>query len=256
MTGTSYGLLILPLLSGFIFIKTSQYYSFKIYRYSNQELFLLSGVWGTLLFIPAYLLYLYILEGFPSIIERWDDFINISYSLPVFSTLFIGYLFGKYTNFLTTKEERIGQLIYEDNDAIEILLMKALKEAKLVSVTLRSDKVYVGFVSNNFVSPNFDTKSFKLIPYLSGYRDNNKELIFTNYYEEITAKVEDEIKGQLDGFESSDFEIGIVFSEVISVNIFHPSVYDLFHANEKTDDDIPNLLDLISDGISYLRTFT
>lgn len=67
---------------------------------------------------------------------------------------------------------------------MENLIFQSIKEKKLVSVSLKSRKVYVGYIT----APRFEhseKESISIIPYISGYRDKEtlEFISTTNYYE-------------------------------------------------------------------------
>lgn len=57
-------------------------------------------------------------------------------------------------------------------DGIEALLVQAIDEGKLIFVTLKSRKVYIGYVAAPRIEDH-DTQHLAIIPYISGYRDKD-----------------------------------------------------------------------------------
>jgi hypothetical protein len=135
--------------------------------------------------------------------------------------------------FLSIHLPEIKEIIKEDNDGIELILLKALEEAKLVSITLKSGKVYVGFISQNFFNPWSEVKSIKVIPVYSGYRDKEDyHIVFTTSYDTVIRYTVESDEIELD---IEDFQTGIPISEIVTVNIFDPRVYEQFTPPAETD---------------------
>lgn len=113
------------------------------------------------------------------------------------------------------------------NDYLEVLLERALRETKQLSVSTKLGKVYVGFVTNNF-DPAYERKFIRILPMSSGYRDGStQELVLTTDY----AKVYQQIIQQDNAFllrGVEDFEIVVPVAEIASANLFDPEAYERF----------------------------
>jgi hypothetical protein len=141
---------------------------------------------------------------------------------------------------ITPREEAAARAIREANDLLEMLLARAAHETKLVSVTLKSRKIYIGLVTRTH-DPMYDRKYIQLLPLKSGYRDSSTmELRLTVDYAVVYAKIiQQELTVVAGGI--GDFEIVIPVSEIESVNLFNPQAYTLFNpsAGHQTDADSP-----------------
>jgi len=218
---------LIPLLGGYICVKKSRLFKFKTIRYNTQELLLSSAVAGFAGLIASYVLSLLIYHLYPEIYIWWHDVVDFSYSGTTFLSFTGLLLFTYIPNIWIDENNQIKKIINEDNDAIELILLKALEEGKLVSITLKNKKVYVGFISRNFFNPNSDLKSVKIIPVFSGYRRNEDHRItFTTPYDPVIQYVVESNDNDLD---INDFQIGIPTSELNSVNIFDFRVYEMFN---------------------------
>jgi hypothetical protein len=217
---------LLPLLGGYIFIKKSTWYRFYSIRYNAQEILLSSAVAGLIGVTVAFIITTTGVAVFPDIYEWWKRYIYFDFlgtAILAFTTL-VGA--GTIPNRWINEEGKIKEIIREDNDGIEQILLKALEEAKLVSITLKSGKVYVGFISHNFFNPWSELRSVKIIPVQSGFRDKDDHHIeFTTYYEEVIKYTE---KSQDIDMDIEDFQMGIPMQEIVTINIFDPRVYEKF----------------------------
>lgn len=217
---------LLPLLGGYIFIKKSTWFRFRSIRYNAQELILSSATAGLFGVTFAFLLTTLISSQFPYLDSRWNNYVEFNFlgtALCAFITLIMaGYLPNRWIE----EEEQIKKIIREDNDGIELILLSALEDAKLVSITLKSRKVYIGFVSQNFFNPWAGVKSITVIPVYSGYRDpGDFHIEFTTSYD---AVIRYSVENDDIDLDISDFQTGIPITEIVSVNIFDPRVYEKF----------------------------
>jgi hypothetical protein len=111
---------------------------------------------------------------------------------------------------------------------VEMLLVRAQRETKLVSITLKNRKAYVGFVTRT-MDPMFDRKYIQLLPFKSGYRDTTTlSLTLAVDYTAVYAKL---IRKELPIITAGiqDFEIVIPVTEIQSANLFEPHAYNLFN---------------------------
>lgn len=227
---------LLPLLGGYIFIKKSTWFRYRSIRYNAQELILSSAVAGLIGVTIAFLITTLVSNQFPNSYDWWNQYVEFNFlgtALCAFVTLVAaGYLPNRWID----EEEQIKKIIREDNDGIELILLRALEDAKLVSITLKSRKVYIGFVSQNFFNPWAGVKSITVIPVYSGYRHpDDFHIEFTTSYDAVIKYTVESDDINLD---INDFQTGIPISEIVTVNIFDPQVYERFaRPDENTSKD-------------------
>jgi hypothetical protein len=217
---------LLPLLGGYIFIKKSTWFRFISIRYNAQELILSSAVAGLIGVTTAFLITNAISIQFPDFYTWWQNHIHFNFLGTALLAFLLLVSAGFMPNRWIDEEEHIKKIIQEDNDGIELILLKALEEAKLVSITLKSRKIYIGFVSKNFFNPWTGVKSINIIPVYSGYRDEQDfHIEFTTSYDTVIKFTVESTDIELD---IDDFQMGIPISEIVTVNIFDPRVYEKF----------------------------
>jgi len=225
---------LLPLLGGYIFIKKSTWFRYRSIRYNAQELVLSSAVAGLIGVSIAFLIATIISLQLPDFYSWWKSTIHFDFlgtALLAFLILVVG---GVFPNKWIDEEARIKEIIKEDNDGIELILLRALEDAKLVSITLKSRKVYIGFISQNFFNPWTGVKSIKVIPVYSGFRDENDfHIEFTTTYDPVIKYTVESDDIDLD---INDFQMGVPISEIVTINIFDPRVYEKFAKPEEVAD--------------------
>ena len=217
---------LLPLLGGYLFVKKSIWFRYRTIRYNAQELLLSSAVAGLIGVTVAFFITTIISALFPEIHEWWKGLIYFEYSGTAILAFLLLLSIAHLPNKVINEEQQIKNIIKEDNDGIELILLKALEEAKLVSITLQTRKVYIGFVSHHFFNPWKGVKSIRIIPVYSGYRDEQDfHIEFTTSYEHVIRYTDesDEIE-----FKAEDFQMGISLNEIVTVNFFDSRVYEQF----------------------------
>ncbi|MGH9799726.1 MAG: hypothetical protein ACRD82_05125 [Blastocatellia bacterium] len=258
-------LLLLPLLGGFIFV--SLWYPTKYYtlRADGYRLIFLSSIGGAIFLfisciISTFATLIFNLFGLLGAAQKIDTFWHQVVPYENTGRAALAFLIGAVLwyplNRLKVCQEDLAveRMINHKRDALEALLRYAMGKGRMVLVSVKNGKVYVGFVTSNF-NPAYELNSMSLFPALSGYRaEENKEVRFTRDYtavyqeirDELLAKfreaftqmqsenpdmTDDELEGlarrQMEAADQLDnFEIAIPISEVQSVNIFDVDVYE------------------------------
>lgn len=118
-------------------------------------------------------------------------------------------------------------------DGIEALLVQAIDEGKLIFVTLKSRKVYIGYVAAPRME-HHDTQHLAIIPYISGYRDKDTLRYHEQhrYYELYLSK---NITADSTPLNLSHFRHVVPMEQIEAVSIFDTETYksfDVFSAPE------------------------
>lgn len=111
-------------------------------------------------------------------------------------------------------------------DGIESLLVQAIDEDKLIFVTLKSRKVYIGYVAAPRLEHQ-ETQHLALIPYISGYRDKDtlRYCEQHKYYELYLSK---NITPDSEPLNLKHFRHIIPMDQVEAVSIFYTGIYNSF----------------------------
>jgi hypothetical protein len=195
-----YNLLLLPLLGGFIFIRQWNVTRYYAERSENQRLLLYSAVAGVALLGSALVLSSLAQQSLPGLAAWWHNHVEFAYSGPAALSFLLGAFLWIPLNWLSSRQSQIARIVEQDGDRIELLLMKAMRQEKMISLTLKSGKTYFGRVSAS-LNPALKIKSMSVFPYRSGYRDERHNLRFTTEYWKIYTKILDDLdklKHQLD----------------------------------------------------------
>jgi hypothetical protein len=223
-----YNVLLLPLLGGYFFLTWSNRTKFSVKRHSGHALIFHSALAGICLLIVSYLLVGTVSWQRPDWAIWWDSLVPFPYLGTSLTALLLGIALPSVLNRLGSSEAAAIKAIEQSNDYLEMLLVRAQRETKLVSITLKNRKAYVGFVTRT-MDPMFDRKYIQLLPFKSGYRDTTTlSLTLAVDYTAVYAKL---IRKELPIITAGiqDFEIVIPVTEIQSANLFEPHAYNLFN---------------------------
>ena len=223
-----FNLLLLPLLGGYIFISHWNHTRFDARRYSGERLVFHSALAGVVFLVLGLGLGLALAAWMPGLAEWWLRFVPFEYSGTSLLAFLLGVVGWMPLNGLVNKAEVEAQKAVEQwGDFLELLINRSIRETKQVSLTLRSGKVYIGFVMSG-IDPAFDRRYLKLLPMLSGYRDERtRDMVITRDYARVYARLIDEDSAYLLSI-ADEFQLVIPTTEIVSANLFDPDIYRLF----------------------------
>lgn len=237
-----FGLSLLPLLGGFLFLRFFNLTKDRAYRYSGYKLLFYSAFWGLIGDLVSILLInfakgLYkISNSYPNSVvsslqnidlSPYEPQSLLSFILLIISIVPLNLIFDEFSGYEYTIEALGTHL--------EKILFDAQKNVHLVSVTLKNRKVYVGYVISAGVStfrPDNDRVTYlSLLPVLSGFREeSNLSVSFTTEYYEMWTD-EDLLKET--GLSPQDFVMILPESEIASLNKFDYYVFQNFNSKEE-----------------------
>jgi hypothetical protein len=255
-----FNLLLLPLLGGFIFV--SKWYPTRYYtlRTDGYRLIFTTAVAGAALLFFASVLKTYLaphLPFWPATYVMWHQLASPEHSGTAALAMLLGALLWRPLNLLgkplrlLSDELAINRAIRGKRDALEMFLKKAMESEKMISVSVKNGKVYVGYLTSNY-NPAFPMESISLILAFSGHRseDTKAAILDINYidiYKEFKAVLLDKLletfqnelrknpkasddtifaKVMLASDAGEEWEIIIPIEEVQSVNVFHVDSYN------------------------------
>ncbi len=165
--------------------------------------FALGPLLGHLLNIPRFPVFLYHISEkidwlIPSVVDR---------------------LFFLTTSFFQKLDCKFIRYVVRNND-FERLILESYVDQLPILFSLKSNKVYVGYVVKP-PNPLSQRRNIRILPLLSGYRDDkNQQVSFTTYYFDLVLEY---IKR---GYDLSCLEMVLVADEVVSMHIFDVEVYE------------------------------
>lgn len=263
-----------PLLAGYLFTRVSYYRRFKaeFMRTDHFAFFLLGYSLAFYLVgaVAAGLVPHWVIPQFAGVVEGLE---KIGFTAAVANSLVVAVAWAWWCNYRIWK--RVGEpeiddggqprgkfrlaalelFVRESADASLRLLFRATVQKKLIMVTLKSQKVYVGQPIIPDFEPSSRLASIRLIPFVSGYRDESKRVHLPTRYHEIedmltdnVVQTEDSERDLNDPLRSDmaglavgeqtvmvdieDFGIVIPWADVESATIFDANIFNAFQQPE------------------------
>jgi hypothetical protein len=225
-----FNVLLLPLLGGYLFISHWNYTRFDAIRYSGERLLFHSATAGIIFLTLALGITHPTVLRWPEIGRQWQALVPFDYSGTSLLAFCMGALLWWPLNKLERfdREKQAQKTIENGNDFLEMMLADAQRDLKLVSVVLKSRKVYIGFVTASF-DPVNDRDYIQLLPLQSGYRDaGTLQLKITTDYSQVYNRI---VTKELEStsININDMRVVIPVSEIMSINLFDQEAYDLFN---------------------------
>lgn len=124
----------------------------------------------------------------------------------------------------------------KNGDELEQLLKKSDLEGETLLLTLKNDKVYIGFCEETPIPKK--TNYLSITPILSGYRKKEtKELVITTDYLKVVEKfIKDTELSEGKEVEEITLETDIIIKqdEILTASIYKQDVYDAFNNEADT----------------------
>lgn len=236
-----YNLLLLPIIIGYISLIYSLFFKYNSQRLSRSRILFESIALGVIIVSFGFVIRTIIQLIFPTFIPWTIDFLKI---VPInkteyFWTFIFSSLLALIFIFLSNKFIRkkfpndipIGWAVDKNGDEIEKLFKKSVEEGLTIQVTLKNDKVYIGF-SETIPIPQ-KTNYLTLSPIISGYRDKEtKRLVITTEYFKVVDEFIKELKNDEDSV-TLNTDVIIKQDEILSAGIYEQRIYDLFNKTKQ-----------------------
>jgi hypothetical protein len=224
-----YNLLLLPLLGGFLFSFTAHLFRYGAQRLEGYKLLFQSAIAGVVLSFVARLFVLAIAHiGTGAWLEaRWFVFSPFPFSATSALSMVLGPIAALILNVFIDRERASGIEVLRNGNPLIRLLYRAAKERFLVSITMDNRKWYVGWILE---SPSLlpAERYFRLLPYMSGYRDQaTLETFRTVFYEDVLNSPE---------IDKDELVLTLPIDSVKIAGRFNENVYDEYFAESGQDE--------------------
>ena len=256
---------------------------FGVLRSDGYRLIFWASIAGSVLLFLATIVILAVLScpSGKALAEYWHVVVPLTHSGKAALAFLMGAFLWWPMNLLggiwpsLGEKERLRRVIEKKKDSLEIFLSEALESDRLVSVSVKNGKVYIGRLVSSF-NPVYGVQSLTLSRSYSGHRDRETSVFHLDiHYEqvledeienlvtetdqrirkenpdlsedELEKRIEDEIEEwNRQGKENEEIrsvvdrlialEIVIPVSEIQSVNIFDESIYAAVSYEEGGDE--------------------
>ncbi len=238
-----YNLLLLPICGGYLILIHTYKHKYNYQRLAPQKLLFDSILVGLLLIAIALILRICFHQFFPGAFSKtWNILLSltikhISYLWTSVATLVLAAIYSSFCNLCTKKIikdrelKHIKKAIDKHGDELEKLFKYSVCEGELLQITLKNNKVYIGFSSKIPVPKQ--SNYFLIIPIKSGYREQSTQKVkFTTYYSEFILYCKSK------NIINSTTDISIKKDEIISATPFNLPMHNFFegqHKQQKTE---------------------
>lgn len=228
------GVLLLPIIGGYFLLTRCHYTRYDALRRSGYHIFFQSAVVGFFfLIIPAHLIMIFLDPYLERLNEPWTSVVPQGYRTAVLSAL-LGLASSFVFNLFLDNKKQVLRNIKKHGRLLEILIAESFTRRKIVEISLKSGKSYIGYpVMNAKITPG--ESDVELVPIASGHRNKDtQELKITNYYAPAFQKHFD---NQSDWLELAEaLRVVMPISEIVTARIFIPEIYDSFQRQENSKD--------------------
>lgn len=225
------GLLLIPSLGGYWFLQHANFTRFEIYRLSGYHLLFRSALAGILLASSAHLITLIIDALVPPIRIFWYAYIPVDYLDTAILSILLAAAIPPVINRFHSEEKAAKRTAEKYGDLIELVIARAFEQRKLIELSLKNRKSYIGMVLWRSITKRGQS-DVTLVPVVSGYRsEDTLELHITTDYVSIIYEMIETNPDKIP--EILDFNVVIPRSEVCSARIFDPKVYRLFQQSQQ-----------------------
>jgi hypothetical protein len=219
--------LILPLIAGYYILTRSYFFKFEQQRLDTQRLVFESVLLSVGITIITYIIRLFVESVFPGIITFLYQFIPIKapYVGTAVFTLLIAVMLSESSNLFLNKERSVRNAIKGVGNEFELMLASSFTEGLLLQFTLDNDKFYIAWVKELPI-PSISSH-IRVTPAISGYRNAEKELVFTSQYLSVYAEYINE--GRITDIEQLKIDLILDKKNIISVGYFDKEMYSRFN---------------------------
>lgn len=229
-----FNVLLIPLISGYYLLSNFVFFKYKYQRLSSQRLILNSALAGLIVIAASFLFRFFFENALPELFSKVAIFLESlffstqKYLWTMLMGLFITIFLTHLLNFIINKIPRMRNLpinlaiTYYGNE-LEQLCRDSIVKGFALQITLKNDKVYVGFVSEAPIPSK--TNYLLFTPVYSGFRDSlTKRLTLNTSYElVINSLVEDNLEEKL-----SIISVVIKQDEILTISPHDPDIYSRF----------------------------
>ena len=213
---------LIPILAGYWVVTRLHYTHYSIVRDSGYHLFFKAAILGVFLYFVAHLTVVVLGDFVATLATVWSIRTFTPFSTtPTLAAMF-GILLPTIGNRFYSREKAARRAAERDGDRVELLIARSIETQKLIELSLKNRKSYVGIgIVSGIETVDKDKADIELLPLASGYRDEHTQELFIieNYAEVLQVQTYERY---------DDFRIVIPMSEIVSARIFDPDTYTTF----------------------------
>lgn len=229
-----WNLLLLPLVAGYYIFTKSYFFKFKQQRLDQQRLVfesIILAVAASLITYSVRLVYESVASPeFQNIVYNAIP-IKSSYTGTSLSILLLSITFTEISNLFLDEKKRIIKAIKAIGNEFELQLKSSFTDNKLLLFTLNNGKIYIAWVKELPI-PSV-SKYVRIIPIISGYRDDQKNVVFTTHYLSVYGEyIKD---GKVKSIAELNTDVILNSDDIITVSFFDSEMYKVFNKVGKVE---------------------
>jgi hypothetical protein len=233
-----YNLLLLPVIVGYFVLIYTLFFKYNTQRLTQNRIIFESVSVAIIIVVCGITIRTFVELLFPNLTPAAVNFLKV---IPinkvdylwtvVFScllTVILVFISNYFIKRKFKKDEPIGWAVDANGDEIEKLFKRSVEEAVTIQVTLKNDKVYIGF--SEIIPIPHKTNYLTLTPIISGYRDKEtKQLHITTDYFKVVQEFIDKVNDDKENV-SLNTDVIIKQDEILSAGIYEQSIFEKFNA--------------------------
>ena len=141
----SLGLLLVPALGGYWFLTHLHFTRYQVARVSGYHVLFRSALVGGALFVIAEAGLLLLNQWVPQFRMEWESLFPVAYSDTVVLSVVLGAVLPLAVNLVYSAQRAAQKVARDGGDLVELLIDESIEDQKLVEISLRSGKTYIGF---------------------------------------------------------------------------------------------------------------
>ena len=219
-----FNLLLFPLVGGYYLLITSRFTKYIHQRIDRQRLIFNAVLAGIFLLVLATCGVMVVESNFP----EWSKNIKEGFplQLPYTGTAILSFLLGiliaHISNLFIDDTKALSRSIRFIGNELEQLVRSAFLNTALISFTMKSGKVYIGWPLS---LPRPSRGSYlSVLPLISGYRDETQDIVFTTEYWDLCQNRKQ--AGADDIY--AGFLLVLSVGEITHASLFDFDVYERF----------------------------
>ena len=236
-----FNLFIIPIITGYFILTNSSLLKYNSQRLTRARILLESIIIGLISIGSGFLVrgiiesisdnFIYKIYAFLEFIpiHNLDYFWTFIFSCILSILLFI--LLEVSVLYFYSKDDAIIWAVNKNGDELETLVKDSALNGQTIQLTLKNDKVYIGFCEETPIPQR--TNYLKISPILSGYRDKEtKKLeITTNYFKVVEEYIKDIEKKEEIELEEITLNTDVIIKqdEILTASIYEQEIYDKFN---------------------------
>jgi hypothetical protein len=235
-----YNLLLLPVIAGYFVLVYSSFFKYNTQRFLQNRLLFESVFAGIVILFFGFILRTILEILKPNWIVNIVNYLKI---IPInkvdyfwtvlFSSLLI-ILLVPLSNLIIRwfykNNEPVSWAVEKNGDEIEKLFKRSVDEGILIQITLKNNKVYIGF--SEIIPEPQKTNYLILTPMISGYRDSEtKQLKITTDYFKIVDHYISKLDDKNESF-TLNTDVIIRQDEILTAGVYEQEIFDLFNTAE------------------------